>query len=195
MRSRLAVILFSVLIGSSLLLAQSKSTKLPRVEPTKPPAEVTHTDVSDYLKDQFGDGLSLTPGFSLMKGDLDGDGNEDAVMVVNGMNPLTNEARGGYIVIDPYDGYWGWSDPKMTMSFPKTDVAKPNFVAVVHGWKLEKPVAKYVIVNLPFKIIAMGSFKVKKNVVSAIVTEETDGVNAAVYFDGKKYKWVPFGSN
>jgi hypothetical protein len=79
---------------------------------------------------------------------------------------------------------------------------------VIHNWKSAIPISpapkpgsaavpklKFVIINLPFEKLSIGSYKVKKKVVDAITAEESGGVAAAVYFDGKNYKWKAYGAN
>lgn len=144
---------------------------------------------------QFGDDFTLLPADSVLKGDFDGDGTEDAVFIVTGKNPLVNEAAYNYKVVDPYNSYWGFGDPKVTLGFVSMDPGKAKYLLAVHSWQSATPKAKFVIVNIPFQHVSSGSFRVKKKAVSAIIAEEAGGVTSAVYWDGKRYKWEAFGSN
>lgn len=120
---------------------------------------------------------------------------ENVVFVVIGKNPLTDEAGHNYKVIDPYNSYFGYGNPKVTYGFISMDTQEQRLLMVIHGWKLATPKAKFVIINLPFEKLSKGSFKLKKVSVAAITAEEAGGVASAIYWDGKKYKWEAYGSN
>lgn len=156
---------------------------------------------------EFGAGFKLVPGQPVLTGDFDGDGNEDIVIVTTGKNPMADSAGYGYKVMDPYNSYFGFGDPKVTTGFINLTTNDPMFLLVIHNWKLASPTSpapkpgaspvklKFVIINVPFEKLSVGSFKVKKKVVSAITAEESGGVAAAVYWDGKNYKWKAYGAN
>ena len=59
------------------------------------------------------------------------------------------------------------------------------------------PNAKFVILNLPFKQIAVKKLTVKKKTVMAIYAEESgaDRMTSATFWDGKKYRYQPIGSS
>lgn len=178
------IILFAFLLNTVVLIAQDV--------PATAPAEA---DTAAFLAKHFGGDLAVLPKSPVLAGDMDGDGSEDVVFVVTGKNPLANEAGHNYKVLDPYNAYFGWGDPKMSMGFVSMDPGPAKYLAVIHGWKLPTPKSKFILVNIPFQSLSMGSFRVKKKTVSAIIAEEAGGVNAAVFFDGKKYKWEAFGAN
>ena len=68
-------------------------------------------------------------------------------------------------------------------------VTKPGARAV--------PKAKFVIINLPFKQVAVKKLMVKKKPIMAIYAEETGGdrMTSATFRDGKKYRYQPIGSS
>lgn len=132
----------------------------------------------------------------LLTGDLDGDGVEDAVIVVRFKNPLAGQAQFDYKVVDPYFTYHGYGNPKVTVEFQSDDPRNNHMILVIHGagkegWRAETPKAKFVIVNLPFEKLSVAPLMVKKKKkVMAIMAEEGDGGTSSVYWDGKKYKWT-----
>jgi hypothetical protein len=132
----------------------------------------------------------------LLTGDLDGDGVEDAVIVVRFKNLLAGQAQFDYKVVDPYFTYHGYGNPKVTVAFQSDDPRNNHMILVIHGagkegWRAETPKAKFVIVNLPFEKLSVAPLMVKKKKkVMAIMAEEGDGGTSSVYWDGKKYKWT-----
>ena len=134
----------------------------------------------------------------LLTGDLDGDGVEDAVIVVRFKNPLAGQAQYDYKVVDPYFTYHGYGNPKVTATFQSEDPRYNHMILVIHGagkegWRAATPKAKFVIINLPFEFLSIAPVvvdKKKKKRVMGIMAEEADGASSSVYWDGKKYKWV-----
>jgi hypothetical protein len=131
-------------------------------------------------------------------GDLDGDGVEDAVIVVRFKNPLSGQAEFNYKVVDPYYTFNGYGNPKVTVEFGTEDPRHHNMVLVIHGagpeaWRAETPKLKFVIINLPFELLRVAHVTVKKKKISVIVGDDEDGSAASVYWDGKKYKWNESG--
>lgn len=136
-----------------------------------------------------------------MLGDLDGDGLEDAVFIASGGSPLISAGAFNYSVIDPYDGYWSFADPKLNANVPRTDPGPHYFVLIAHDWQGEHAKAKFVIMNLPFQHISLtpttmgkGRFSRSKKIVDALATVERDGQTGAVFWDGKAYKFVQLGN-
>jgi hypothetical protein len=170
-------------------------------------AETDSPTPAQLVATEFGAGFTVVASQPVLTGDFDGDGTEDIVIVATGKNPMAEAAGHDYKVIDPYNSYFGFGDPKVTTGFVNLTGEDPRFLLVVHNWKSatptlrpQKPGAplsrlKFVIINLPFEKLSTGSFKVKKKVVAAITAEESGGVAAAVYWDGKNYKWQAYGAN
>jgi hypothetical protein len=168
-------------------------------QPTPPPAAVD----DDFIQKQFGSTCKLMPGPPQLKADLDGDGIEDLVVAGHCTNPLTDQTEDNFTVIDPYNSFFGYGDTKVTTQFASEDPATRGLVLlVIHGsgpeaWRAATPKAKFVIVNLPFKQIAVKKMMLKKKAVMAIYAEETGGdrMTSAIFWDGKKYKYRPMGSS
>lgn len=160
----------------------------PELKVAETPSEVTTRYLHPDLK-------KLAEWKYLLTGDLDGDGVEDAVIVVRFKNPLVGEAQFNYKVVDPYFTYHGYGNPKETAAFQSEDPRQGNMLLVIHGagkdsWRAETPKAKFVIINLPFDKLSIAPFMVKKKKVMAIMAEEEAMGASAVYWDGKKYKWA-----
>jgi hypothetical protein len=147
--------------------------------------------VQKVINDQFGDGFTLDASFAPMTADFDADGTEDLALVVVAKNPLANSVEKNFKVVDPYDAYFGFGDPKVTTKF--SDFGDGNFrcVLIMHDWRAGAPKLKFVLVNLPFEKLELSKMPLKKKTVPAISATELGGLNSLVYWDGKKYKWEP----
>jgi hypothetical protein len=167
---------------------------------TPPPSNSTVDD--DFIQKQFGSTCKLMPGPPQLKADLDGDGVEDLVVAAHCTNPLVDQAEDNFTVIDPYNTFYGYGDTKITTQFASEDPATRGLVLlVIHGigpeaWRAAKPKAKFVIINLPFKQIAVKKLTVRKKKLMAIYAEETGGdrMTSTTFWDGKKYRYQPMGS-
>ncbi len=159
---------------------------------------------NDFIQKQFGDSCTLTPGPAPIKGDLDGDGIEDIVIVAKCKNPLPDQTEHNFRVIDPYNDYFGFGDPKVTTQFASEDPELRGIsLLVIHGagadaWRAATPKAKFLIINLPFKQLAMKKMTLRKKQVMAIYAEEShegEGTISALFWDGKKYRYHPMGTS
>jgi hypothetical protein len=171
--------------------------------PTTVPADSKNfPDAQKYIERNFGPGYLLAPKMPVLLGDMDGDGLEDAVFIVSGGNPLIGAGAYEYTVLDPYDGYWSFGDPTLNAHIRQTDAGPHYYVLIAHDWRGEKPKAKYVFINLPFKQISLtptmlgGRFTRKrdKKLIAALATVENDGQTGAVFWNGRTYKFVQLGN-
>jgi hypothetical protein len=167
-----------------------------------PPPSTSMVD-DDFIQKQFGSTCKLMPGPPQLKADLDGDGIEDLVVAGHCTNPLADQAENNFTVIDPYNQFYGYGNTKITTQFASEDPAARGLVLlIIHGagpeaWRSATPKAKFVIINLPFKQIAVKKLSVKKKTVMAIYAEETGGdrMTSTTFWDGKKYRYQPMGSS
>lgn len=146
-----------------------------------------------YVSAQFGSDFVLLERFPVLTADLDGDGTEDAVFVATRKNnPLLDEEKFHYKVVDPYDEYFGFGDPRVTSTFETQDTDEVKYVLIVHDWHAATPKAKLVVLNLPFQKLAIDRIAgKKKKIYTAIIGQDRTGETSAIYWDvkKKKYKW------
>src|ERR671923_2986277 len=89
---------------------------------------------NDFIQKQFGSTCSLEPGPQPLTADLDGDGVEDIVIIARCTNPLMDEAEKKYKVVDPYDAFFGYGDPKVTTKFASEDPQRRGLaLLIIHG--------------------------------------------------------------
>jgi hypothetical protein len=156
----------------------------------------------DFVQKQFGATCKLVAGPQPLIGDLDGDGVEDIVIVAHCSNPVLDQADDNFTLVDPYNAFFGYGDTRVTSQFASEDPKTRGIVLlVIHGdgpeaWHADKPKAKFVIINLPFKDVRLRKLAVKKKKMTAIYAEESgpDNMTSATFWDGKKYRYEPLGS-
>ena len=157
---------------------------------------------NDFVEQAFGSNCHLV-GMPSLRGDLDGDGVEDLVIPAHCTSPLMDQAQNNYVVVDPYDSFFGYGNPKVTTAFVADDPQRRGFsLLVIHGagpdaWHAAVPKAKFMLVNIPFRDIKIRKLQVKKKARMAIYVEETggDAMTSMVYWDGKRYRYDPMGSS
>jgi hypothetical protein len=168
------------------------------------PAAIADPVDNKFVQQQFGNSCSLEPNFAPMVGDLNNDGVDDIVLVGRCKNALIDQGEKNYKVVDPMDSFFGYGNPAITTSFAPDD-PKLRGVAllVIHGsgpqaWQSATPLSKFVIINLPVKTLTLKRMKVRrKKLANAIYVEEATGdqMTAAIFWDGKKYRYQPIGSS
>lgn len=157
---------------------------------------------NEFVRQQFGSNCALV-GMPALEGDFNGDGIEDIVIPAHCTNPMMDEGENQYKVIDPYDAFFGYANPKITTQFASEDLEHRGFVLlVIHGagpqaWRSPTPAAKFMIVNTPFKQIYVRKLQVRRKQHTAIYVEETgeSGMASALFWDGRKYRYQPMGSS
>jgi hypothetical protein len=158
---------------------------------------------NDFIQKSFGSTCTLVSGPQVQTADLDGDGIDDAVIVARCTNPLMDQAEKDFKVVDPFNSFFGYGDPKLTTQFASEDPDRRGLaLLIIHGsgadaWRAATPKAKFMIINLPFKQIAIKKLMYRKKPVMAIYADETGGAGtvSTTFWDGKKYKYQPLGSN
>ena len=158
---------------------------------------------NEFVQQQFGDQFTLLPEIAPVFGDLDGDGVEDVAIAARCKNPMLDQAEHKYTVMDPYYEFFGYGDPKLTTTFSEGDPTRRGLVVlIIHGagkdgWRSATPKAKYVIVNLPYRTISIRKMGLRKKTIEAIYIEESGdmGDSSALFFDGRKFRYVPMGGD
>ena len=195
-------LLFLPVLAVLMLAAAGQSKK----QPPPPPAHATSPSpavTDELIHKQFGDNCSLLAGSPQFVADLDDDGIDDLVVAARCKNPMADKDEYSFVVADPYDTFLGYSDVKVTSTFASDEPARRGIsLLIIHGadkdtWRAEKPKAKFLLINLPFKTITVKRFALKKKTILGIYMEETgegDQTSSVLYWDGKKYKYQQLGS-
>jgi hypothetical protein len=178
-------LLVFVALFCSFAIAQSG-----KKAPIEPPPQGPAPKPAEFVAANFGPAFSIIEKYPVMVTDLDGDGLEDAIIVLTRKDsPLLDETEFHYKVVDPYDEYFGFGDPRVTVTFNAHDPDQVKYIAVIHAWRTANPKAKYLVINLPFEKLSITKIPLKKRNVVALAAEELGGLTSAIYWDGKKYKW------
>jgi hypothetical protein len=198
----LSAVASCLLIGASAtLMAQSKK------QPPPPPAHAKSPSPAvddDYIHKQFGENCSVLAGPPQFVADLDGDGVDDLVIAARCKNPMADQDEYSFHVSDPYDTFLGFGDVKVTSTFASDEPERRGVtLLIVHGaekdaWRAETPKAKFLMINLPFKTLAVKKLALKKKTVLGIYMEERgegDDTSSVLYWDGKKYRYQQLGSS
>jgi len=200
--SRKILGLFVVVLAVLSVPLHAQNTPAP-AEPGKSAAENPLTVNAAFIHQQFGEEFTLIPSSTPYVRDIDGDGIDDLVIVARSKKPMLDAAEHNYRVVDPYYSFYGYGDPKLTATFGSEDMTERNLVVlVIHGagtdaWRAETPKAKFVIINLPLKRIAVKRLQLRKRQVNAIFAVEADASagDSVVFWDGKQYKYQPIGTD
>jgi hypothetical protein len=185
-----------LLISPIVFLAQSGNKSL--AEPSSA-VQLDPETAKKLVSAQFGPGYTLLTPLDPMIGDFNGDGIPDLVLVAHATNPLVNSVGFNYKVIDPYYSFYGYGDPKVTMSFDASDPRNRGLVLlIIHGaandgWKAAAPKAKFVIINVPFVKVSLSKTLLHKKPISAIAAQEVDTNSSVIFWTGKNYQYHPYG--
>jgi hypothetical protein len=175
-------------------------------EPPPPPAHATHPSpavTDELIHKQFGDNCALLPGPPQFVADMDDDGIDDLVVAAKCKNPMADKDEYSFVVADPYNSFLGYTDVKVTSTFASDEPDRRGLcLLIIHGadkdaWRAEKPKAKYLLINLPFKTLTVKRLAFKKKTILGIYMEEKgegENTSSVVYWDGKKYRYQLLGS-
>ena len=179
--------------------AQKKQPPPPPAHAKSPSPAVTN----ELIHKQFGDNCSLLPGPPQFVADMDDDGIEDLVVAARCKNPMADKDEYAFVVADPYDSFLGYSDIKVTSTFASDEPDRRGIsLLIIHGaekdsWRAEKPKAKFLLINLPFKSLTVKRLAQKKKTILGIYMEEKgegEDTSSVIYWDGKKYRYETLGS-
>ena len=196
---------FLLTVFAVLMIAAGSSAQS-RKEPPPPPAHAKAPSpavTNEFIHQQFGENCSLIAGPPQFVADLDDDGIEDLVVAAKCKNPMADKDEYSFVVADPYDSFLGFSDVKVTSTFASDEPERRGLsLLIIHGeekdaWRAEKPKAKYLLINLPFKTLAVKRLALKKKTILGIYMEEHgegEDTSSVVYWDGKKYRYQQLGS-
>ncbi len=175
-------------------------------EPPPPPAHATSPSpavTNELIHKQFGDNCSLLAGAPQFVADMDDDGIDDLVVAAKCKNPMADKDEYSFVVADPFDNSLGFGDVKVTSTFASDEPERRGIsLLVIHGadkdaWRAEKPKAKFLLINLPFKTLTVKRLTQKKKTILGIYMEEKgegDDTSSVVFWDGKKYRYQQLGS-
>jgi len=187
------------------MVAASAATKKPVPPPPAPATTPSPAVTDDFVRKQFGENCSLLPGPAQFVADMDGDGADDLIVAARCKNPMADKDEFSFTVADPYDSFLGYSDVKVTSTFASEEPDRRGIsLLIVHGsqkdgWRSDSPKAKFLLINLPFKTLAVKKLAInkKKTVLGVYMEERGEGedTSSVVYWDGKKYKYQQLGSS
>jgi hypothetical protein len=172
----------------------------------EPPARAKQPSpavTDEFVHKQFGDNCSLMAGPPQFVADLDGDGSEDLVVAAKCRNPMADKDEYSFVVADPYHAFLGYGNVKVTSTFASDEPERRGVsLLIIHGdekdgWRAEKPKAKFLMINMPFKTLAVKRLVMKKKTVLGIYMEETgegESTSSVLFWDGKKYQYTQLGS-
>jgi len=186
------------LLLASSAMAQKKQILEPPAHPKSPSPTVT----DEFIQKQFGDSCTVLAGPPQFVADLDGDGVEDLVVAARCKDPLRDRDEYEFSVTNPYHTFFGYGNVQITSTFASDEPERKGVsLLIVHGdgkdaWRSEKPKAKFLMINLPFKTLAVKRLALKKRTVLGVYMEEAgegDETSSVLFWDGKKYRYQQLG--
>jgi len=186
-----------LLLAVCVATAQSPQTSPPPAATGASATAADLTQLAAIIKQQFGDTFTIPAKFPtpMITADFDGDGVEDVAIVANSKDPMPDSYAFKYEVADPYHAYFGFGNPKMTLTFG-TDSERSHDVLVIFGsgkeaWHAATPKAKFVLINVPFDTCEAGRMLIskKKPPIFVIKVLESQIMDSALWWEAKKKRW------
>jgi hypothetical protein len=201
--------MFPVSVLAGLLIAASTFSPAQNKKlPPPPPARAKYPSpavTDEFVHKQFGENCSLIAGPPQFVADLDGDGIDDLLVAARCKNPMADRDEYNLVVADPYNSFLGYSDIKVTSTFASDEPDRRGLcLLIIHGaekdtWRAETPKGKFLMINLPFKTLAVKKLALnkKKTILGIYMEERGEGedTSSVLYWDGKKYKYQQLGSS
>ena len=192
MRKFLEILGLLILLVSAVFLAKELNAQtVPQAAAPESTVTTPKVDIAALVAKEFGDKFKVATDIAPIFGDFDHDGTQDVAVVATGDNPLMGEGLHNYKTLDPYNASFGYGNPKVTMAF-STSEGVSRYILMLHSW--QAPGRKFVLVNVPFEKLRLGHMMYKKKPIDALESVDSTGVQGAIYFDGKKYRWEIIGS-
>jgi hypothetical protein len=194
---------FLLLMLVALSLSMASAQKKPEPAPIAPARSPSPAVTDELIHKQFGDSCSLVAGPQQFVGDLDQDGADDLIVAGKCKNPMADRDEYSFVVSDPYDTFFGFGDVKVTSTFASDEPERRGItLMIIHGtdkdgWRADKPKAKFVLINMPFRTLSVKKYTFKKKTVLGIFMEEQgegQQTSSVVFWDGKKYKYQQLGA-
>lgn len=186
----------------AVLLASASAQKKPVIIPGR--AKQPSPAVTDeFIQKQFGENCTLMPGPPQFVADLDADGADDLIVAAKCKNPMADKDEYDFVVADPYDTFLGFGDVRVTSTFATDEPERRGIsLLIIHGtdkdgWRAEKPKAKFMLINMPFKTLTVKRLALKKKTILGVYMEETgegEDTSSVLFWDGKKYRYQQLGS-
>src|SRR5579862_4340434 len=85
---------------------------------------------NDFIQKEFGSNCSLI-GLPPLQADLNGDGIDDIVIPARCTSPMMDEAEQNYLVVDPYNAFFGYGNPKITTQFSTEEPERRGFSLLI----------------------------------------------------------------
>jgi hypothetical protein len=196
------VLLVALMIAGTSAILSGKKQPPP---PPPPPAKIATPPITnEYVHKEFGDDCSVLPGAPQFVGDLDDDGIDDVLIPARCTNPMADQTEFAFRVVDPYNSFLGFGNVKVTSTFVTDQPDRKGVcLLVVHGvgpeaWRSNKPKAKFILINLPFKTLAVKHLALRKRTVLGIYMEEQgegEQTSSVVFWDGRKYRYQIIGAD